>query len=98
MVREIKWSLIAQKQLAEVYAYILNDSYQNAEKVKNDILRSTSKLSLHPESYSLDKYKINNDGSFRAYELHRLRISYRITETAISITRVRHTKLLPKLY
>jgi plasmid stabilization system protein ParE len=67
MVREVRWSLIAQKQLAAVYVYILNDSYQNAEKVKNDILKSTAKLSMYPKSYSLDKYKINNDGSFRAY-------------------------------
>jgi plasmid stabilization system protein ParE len=98
MVREVIWSFSAQKQLAEVYAYILLDSYQNAEKVKNDILNATSKLAMHPEIFSLDKYRINNDGSFRAFELHRLRISYRLTPSTISITRVRHTKMVPKFY
>jgi len=44
MVREIKWRLTAQNQLAKVYQYILKDSYQNAEKVKKNILFSTRKL------------------------------------------------------
>jgi len=37
MVREVRWPLIAQKQLGKAYNYLLPDSYQNAEKVKNAI-------------------------------------------------------------
>lgn len=98
MVKEVKWPLAAQKQLAKIYRYILSDSYQNAEKVKKEILLSTRKLAATPEMYPPDKYRINNDGSFRAYELHRNRISYRITEKEIIIVRVRHTSMEPKLY
>lgn len=78
--------------------YILKHSYQNAEKVKNDILNSTRKLAEHPEIYPPDKYRKNNDGSFRAYELHHYRIAYRITENEIVIVRVRHTKMEPADY
>ncbi len=98
MVREVRWPPRAQHQLEKVYRYILLDSYQNAEKVKADIFASTRKLVANPEMYPPDKYRKNNDGSFRAYELHRYRISYRVTEKEIIITRVRHTSMEPKQY
>ena len=98
MVREIRWPLAVQRQLAKAYKYILQDSYQNAEKIKSDILVSTRKLSTHPEMFAPDKYRKNNDGSFRAYEIHRYRIAYRVTENEITIVRVRHTSMEPKPY
>lgn len=48
--------------------------------------------------YPLDKYRMNNDGSFRAYELLRYRVSYQIIEKEIIIVRVRHTSMEPKQY
>jgi plasmid stabilization system protein ParE len=98
VVREVRWPLQVQKQLAKAYEYILPDSYQNAEKIKNDILASTRKLAANPEMYQPDKYRRNNDGSFRAYEMHRYRVAYRITEKEIIIVRVRHTSMEPKQY
>ncbi|WP_119080756.1 type II toxin-antitoxin system RelE/ParE family toxin [Chitinophaga alhagiae] len=53
-------------------------------------------LLTHPEQCAPDKYKLNNDGSFRAFELHRLRVSYRYTGREIRIVRVRHTRMNPK--
>ena len=98
MVREVIWPKTVQNQLAKAYEYILTDSSQNAEKVKQDILKSTHELSFSPEIYPPDKYRKNNDGSFRAYELHHYRISYQITEKQIIIVRIRHTKKEPRLY
>jgi len=98
MVMQVIWSSSAQKQLMECYEYILLDSYQNAEKVKNGILSSTGKLTSHPEAHPLDRYKKENDGSFRAYEIHRYRIAYRVTKQNIIITRIRHTSMEPLLY
>ncbi len=98
MVKEVWWPPVAQNQLAKVYKYILRESYQNAEKVKSYILLSTRKLITHPEMYPPDKYRKNNDGSFRAYELHHFRVAYRVTEKEIIIVRVRHTKMEPKEY
>ncbi len=98
MVREVRWPYRAQNQLAKAYQYILITSYQNAEKVKKDILASVHKLVVNPEMYPPDKFRKNNDGSFRAYELHRYRIAYRVTEKEIIIVRVRHTSMEPKKY
>jgi plasmid stabilization system protein ParE len=98
MVREVRWPLRAQHQLEKAYRYVLLDSYQNAEKMKGDILISTRKVADNPEMYPPDKYRKNNDGSFRAYELHHYRIAYRFTEKEIIIVRIRHTSMEPKLY
>ena len=45
-----------------------------------------------------DKYKLNNNGLYRAFELHHLRITYYITPDKIRILRVRHTSREPKNY
>lgn len=71
---------------------------QNAEKVKNDLLTAILKLSAHLEKFSPDKYHVHNDGSFRAFELHRYKVSYRFTKNEIRIIRIRHTKRNPKNY
>lgn len=98
MVKKVKWPQKAQNQLGKIHRYILKDSFQNAEKIKADILASTRKLTAYPEMHPLDKYRKNNDGSFRAYEIHRIRIAYRVTKNEIIITRIRHTSMEPKKY
>ncbi|MGB0948547.1 MAG: type II toxin-antitoxin system RelE/ParE family toxin [Marinirhabdus sp.] len=40
-------------------------------------------------------HKIGNDGSYRAFEKHSYRVSYRITENEIRILRLRHTSRNP---
>jgi plasmid stabilization system protein ParE len=67
---EVRWSLTAQKQLLKAYKYILEDSFQNAENVKQKILFSTRRLNVMPEIHPLDKYRSNNKGNFRAYEVN----------------------------
>jgi plasmid stabilization system protein ParE len=89
---------VAAKQFEVAIKYISADSIQNAEKVRKEILEKIEKLILHPEIYSPDKYKTNNDGSYRAFELHRYRIAYRVLENEIFILRVRHTSREPKKY
>jgi plasmid stabilization system protein ParE len=98
VVLEVRWSLTAQKQLLKAYKYILEDSFQNAEKVKQKILLSTRRLNEMPEIHPLDKYRLRNKGNFRAYEIYHYRIVYKITKTEIIITRIRHTKMEPKVY
>ncbi len=91
MVNRIIWPASVQKQLYEAYNYILISSRQNAEKVKSELVASTKSLLKNPGLYPPDKYRKNNDGSFRAYELHSFRISYRVAENEIVIVRIRHT-------
>ena len=76
----------------------LEGSYQNAVKVRVEIINTTLLLLKHPERYPLDKYKTDNDGSWRAFEIHHYRISYRIMKNQIRIVRFRHTSRSPRNY
>lgn len=86
------------KATSETYEYISKYSPQNAQKVKEDILNSTRSLISNQERHPPDKYRKNNDKTFRAYEVHGFRISYKISEKEIIIVRLRHTKMKPKPY
>jgi plasmid stabilization system protein ParE len=88
----------ALKQMKNAGEYISQNSPQNAIKVLNEIAAMANKAAGNPEIYSPDKYKINNDGSYRAFEKHRYRISYRFTNNIIRVLRVRHTSMKPLKY
>ncbi len=64
----------------------------------NDIITAAEKAITNPEYYSPDKYKLDNDGSYRAFEKHRYRIAYRYTKNTIRILWVKHTSMEPKTY
>lgn len=74
--RTISWSKNALKQFEAAIDYISHGSPQNAEKVRLGIINSIYKIPSNPELFPPDKFKLNNDGHFRAFELYRLRISY----------------------
>lgn len=63
-----------------------------------DVLDKIESLASRPEKFPPDKFKVNNDGSYRAFELHRLRVAYYVGEEVIRILRVRHTSREPKNY
>ena len=96
--RRIGWDKHALRQFNKAILYIAEDSVQNAENVRADILEKIEALLSHPEIYPLDKYKLDNDGSYRAFELHRLRVAYFIGLDIIRILRVRHTSREPLKY
>ncbi len=92
------WSTLAKKQLQAAFDYIKQDSFQNAEKVRDEIIDITIELISKPEMHPPDKYKLNNDGTYRAFELHRYRVSYRVSKNEIRIVRLRHTSRSPLIY
>ena len=96
--RKVQIEHIAKNQLRQAYNYIRKDSLQNAEKVRNRILETIKALAEHPEHHPLDKYCIENDGNFRAYEVYKYRINYYVTDDKIFVTRIRHTKMNPLHY
>ena len=71
---------------------------QNAEEVRNAVLEKIEYISNHPESCAPDKYKINNDGHYRAFELHRLRVAYYVSPDEIRILQLRSTYQEPLTY
>ena len=78
--------------------YISEDSIKNSERVKQEIISQTKSLAVYPERHPLDKYKLNNDGTYRAFEKYRYRIVYRVLPTEIKIINVRHIRVEPKEY
>ncbi|MNX36785.1 Plasmid stabilization system protein [compost metagenome] len=92
MEKKIIWSYDALEQLEDIHFYIYfeSKSIQIADKVIESIFDSTEILKTNPETYKLDKQKINNDGSFRVYLIYNYSISYQITKNTILILRVRH--------
>jgi plasmid stabilization system protein ParE len=95
---EVVWTRLAQLHMMKAYEFIRQDSSQNAVKVLEDIVAAVHKADHNPEFYNPDKYKINNDGSYRAFEKHKFRIAYRYTKNTIRVLRVRHSKMEPKKY
>ena len=96
--RKISWDKAALLQFGRAIDYIAKDSIQNAEKVRAEILEKIGNLSDHPETNALDKYKIDNDGHYRAFELHHLRIAYYVGQDEIRILRLRSTYQEPLPY
>ena len=92
------WTSRSQQHIRAVYKYISNDSTQNAKKVIEEIIKATEKVITNPEFYGPDKYKRDNDGSYRSFEKHHYRVAYRVTKNIVRVLRIRHTKMEPKIY
>ncbi|WP_366914015.1 type II toxin-antitoxin system RelE/ParE family toxin [Niabella sp.] len=88
----------AKRAFREAYQYIKRDSLQNAEKVRVKLLASIKALPTNPERYAPDKYRLNNDGAYRAYEILKYRVTYYIGDSVIRIIRIRHVRMNPLEY
>ena len=95
---KIIWDSKALEQFSKIVKYIAKDSLLQAENVRTDIIKKIDSLANSPAMYAPDKYKENNDGSYRAFELHRLRIAYHVSGNEIRILRVRSTYQEPLQY
>ena len=96
--RKVIWDTKAYLQLEKEYKYIKKSSVVAANQVRKSIRETTKGLAIHSEIFSLDRFKKNNDGSFRAFEKHSYRVTYKVRETEVLIVRVRHTSREPLEY
>ncbi len=94
----IIWDKVAKTQLKKAYNKILKDSYQGAITVRDGILDAVDEIPEQPHRYPADRFKSNNSGNYRAFELHSYRVAYKITDENIQILRVRHVKREPLEY
>ncbi len=97
-VKIVVWDKKALIQLNDTFDFLKTKSIISAKKVIIILLKLTDELSRDFEIYELDRFKLKNDGSFRAFEQYNYRISYRVTSNQIRILRVRHTSRNPKIY
>ena len=98
VTRIIKWDEEAKLYLQKTVAYIKKESVQNAETVKQRILKTIREIPLNPERYPADKFKRNNNRNYRAFAIYHLRIAYKIETDAIKIIRIRSTRQEPLGY
>jgi addiction module RelE/StbE family toxin len=94
----VVWSKSAKAELKKAFDYIALDSLQNAQIVRDELIDATIELAKNPEKHPFDQFKTENDGSWRAFEKHHYRISYRILKSEIRIVRLRHTSRSPLNY
>lgn len=94
----IVWDVPAKKSFYQQIKHIAKDSVQSAEQVRLDILSVIDSLLEHPDKYPPDRFKSDNDGSYRAFEKHSLRVAYFTSIDQIRILRVRHVKQEPIMY
>jgi plasmid stabilization system protein ParE len=98
MGKRIVWSPTALKQLEEARndVFETSKSIRSSNRLARDIFESTDILADQPEMYPLDKNKMENDGSYRCYEIRTYNVSYRIVKDIIRIIRVRYSGKEPR--
>ena len=94
----VVWSNSAKAELRKAFDYIALDSLQNAQMVRDELIDLTIDLAEDPEKYPLDKFKKDNDGTWRAFEKYHYRISYRMLKNQVRIVRMRHASRSPLAY
>lgn len=100
MEKEIIWTQTSQKQLEDIYFYLLEEtkSIEIADKVIGSLVASVEILKNNWGIYEMDEMRIPIDENYRAFEKFSYRVSYKIDSENIYIIRVRHTSRNPKLY
>lgn len=96
---KVLWDQNALNQLADIYAYIFEESYQKAETVKHKILALTAGLATNPKRYKPDKLRLDNNPDFRACEIYKFRITFYISDNmTVNVLRIRSIRQEPLLY
>lgn len=95
----IKWNKMAVKSLIAAITFIEENGYEDyAEKLESHILNLVKNLPERHLQYPLDRFRVANDGSYRAAIVDEYRISFRVKSDEIQIIRIRHTSRKPQSY
>lgn len=97
-IKEIVWSENATDHYFEILEYLNEKAPEVLSLVGNALLDTIDDLSTQYHIYPPDRFKHNNDGSYKAALVFSYRISYQITGTTVNILRIRHTSREPNNY
>jgi len=98
------WKVVIPRKvrsdLKEVYEYLLEESQspELANRIRGEIVDRIRDLEINPHVYEPDRFRLKNDGTYRAFEKHTYRVSYRIIGHTIRIVRVRYARKKPLDY
>ena len=97
--RVLVWDKVALNNLKNIFDYLkAENNLVFAKEVKDIILKTTKELLANPNLFEQDRFKSDNDGSYRAFEKFKYRVAYKITENQIRILRIRHSNREPIEY
>ncbi len=91
----INWTHTAVEMLAEVHAYIAETSELSANKYVNELYASTEKLQKYPEYCAPCRNPKLQAVGFRCCLFKKHIIIYEVTEDAVNILAVLHSKRNP---
>lgn len=97
-IKTIVWSKNAANQYYKILEFLEEKASEALSIVGNALLNTIDELATQYNSYPPDRFKKNNDGSFKALVIFSYRISYQITDAKINILRIRHTSREPLRY
>lgn len=95
---EIVWDLEAREYFKTAIQYIKKESPQGAKTVRLEILKTVKSIATTPYIFETDRFRKDNDGSFRAFTAFHFRITYWINGNIIQVIRMRHTSQEPLEY
>jgi plasmid stabilization system protein ParE len=96
-IKKVVCDKVVLSDLEDIFEY-LKPKPEVSSKIVPTIVKFAYDFSNNFEIYSLDRFKVNNDGSYRAFEKYHYRVSYRVLPNEIRILRIRHTSINPKGY
>jgi plasmid stabilization system protein ParE len=91
----IRWDRLAKESLDNIYNYISQDSPKNAKKIKKELIKLAGSLNDFPEKYSREEFLKEEPGNYRFISKWSYKIIYEITNEAIIIADIFHTKQHP---
>jgi plasmid stabilization system protein ParE len=92
---QVVWSDNSLFQHKDSLEYLKEKSPKSAFKVKSALLKTAKDLSKNSETFAFDRFRKDNDGSFRSFEKYSFRVTYQIKDMQVLILRVRHTSREP---
>ena len=95
---KIIWSKRSLNQFRKIYDFVKVESPQGAETVREAVIQTTEKIKFTPLIFEEDRFKLLNDGSYRAFVEYHIRVTYRVKEKEILILKITHTSQMPRYY
>ena len=91
----IRWDRLAKESLDDIYKYISQDSLQNARKVKKELIKLVGSLNDFPDKYSREEFLEEEPENYRSVSKWSYKIIYEVTDEAIIIADIFHTRQHP---